>query len=83
MSDRYNPIGELYSYDKINSLMHQAQVKDIGDMPAAIDKFEREGPIQRANWVGISGDVEDAHIAPDGATRSSSGGRDPVPHLRC
>ena len=26
----------------MNSLMHRAQDKDIGDLPAAIDKFERE-----------------------------------------
>ena len=36
------PFVELYSYDKMNSLMHQAQVKDISVLPAAIDNFERE-----------------------------------------
>ena len=36
------PIGKMYKYDKINSLMHQSQCTDVADMPAAIDKSEKE-----------------------------------------
>ena len=32
----------MYTYDKMNSLMHQHQVKSISAMPAAIAKFEKD-----------------------------------------
>ena len=39
---RFNPIGEMYTFDKMNDLMHQTMCKNMSDMPAAIDKFEKD-----------------------------------------
>ena len=39
---RFNAIGELYTVDKMNSIMHQKAVRHISEMPAAISKFEKD-----------------------------------------
>ena len=39
---RYNSVGEMYTYDKMNSIMHQTAAKSISQMPAAIAKFEKD-----------------------------------------
>ena len=39
---RFNSVGELYTYDKMNSIMKRTPVKHISEMPAAIAKFEKE-----------------------------------------
>ena len=44
---RYNSVGELYTYDKINSIMHQTPAKTIAAVPAMIAKFERDLKIFR------------------------------------
>ena len=37
-----NSTGELYTFDKMNAIMKQTQVKHISAMPAAIAKFEKD-----------------------------------------
>ena len=39
---RYNSVGEMYSYDKMNAIMRQPMVKNIADLPGAIAKFEKD-----------------------------------------
>ena len=42
MKERYDSVSEMYTYEKMNSLMHQSQCKAIVDLPAAVSKFERD-----------------------------------------
>ena len=42
MKERYDSVSEMYTYEKMNSLMHQSQCKSIVDLPAAVSKFERD-----------------------------------------
>ena len=39
---RFNSVGEMYTFDKMSAIMHQAQVKNISEIPAAIAKFEKD-----------------------------------------
>ena len=39
---RFNGVGEMYSFDKMNKLMNQSQVKSASAMPAAIQKLEHD-----------------------------------------
>ena len=41
LNERYNSIGEMYTLDKMNSLMHGKVCKSIADMPIAIADFEK------------------------------------------
>lgn len=42
ISERFNSTGEMYTFDKMNSIMKQSPVKHISTMPAAIAKFEKD-----------------------------------------
>ena len=44
---RFNSVGEMYTFDKMNSIMKQSQVKHISDLPASIAKFEKDLKIFR------------------------------------
>ena len=44
---RFNTIGELYTYDKMNAMMHQTACKHISAMPASIAAFEKDLKIFR------------------------------------
>ena len=41
LAQRFNPIGETYTFDKMNSLMHQPRCKTMAELPGAIDKWEQ------------------------------------------
>ena len=41
LNERYNSVGEMYTLDKMNSLMHGKVCKSIADMPIAIADFEK------------------------------------------
>ena len=38
---RFHPIGETYTLDGMNALMHQPRCKSMAELPAAIDKCEQ------------------------------------------
>ena len=37
---RFNPVGETYTFDKMNALMHQSRARNMTELPAAIDTWE-------------------------------------------
>ena len=64
LNERFSSTGELYTFDKMNAIMKQTQVKHISAMPAAIAKFEKEG-VQDSRDDTISGDPETADTYPN------------------
>ena len=40
LSKRFNPIGETYTFDKINTLMHPIRCKNMSELPSTIEKWE-------------------------------------------
>ena len=42
MAVRYNSVGEMYTFDKMNAIMKQNPAKNIAKLPASIAKFERD-----------------------------------------
>ena len=42
LNARFNGVGEMYSYDKMNQLMNRTQIKSASAMPAAIQKLEHD-----------------------------------------
>ena len=40
LSLRFNPVGETYTFDKMNTLMKQPRCTSMTDLPAAIGKWE-------------------------------------------
>ena len=42
LSVRYNSVGEMYTFDKMNAIMKQNPAKNISELPASIAKFERD-----------------------------------------
>ena len=42
LSVRYNSVGEMYTFDKMNAIMKQSPAKNIAELPASIAKFERD-----------------------------------------
>ena len=39
---RFNAVGEMYTYDKMNAIMKQSPTKHISEIPMAIAKFEKD-----------------------------------------
>ena len=37
---RFHPVGETYTFDKMNALMHQSRARNMAELPAAIDTWE-------------------------------------------
>jgi len=42
LSVRYNSVGEMSTFDKMNAIMKQNPAKNISELPASIAKFERD-----------------------------------------
>ena len=42
LSRRYDPVGETFTFDKMTSLLSRERCKDIGDLPAAIERWTRD-----------------------------------------
>ena len=47
LNNRYNAVGELYTFDKMNAIMKQSPAKNISEIPAAIARFEKDLKIFR------------------------------------
>ena len=42
LSRRYDPVGEQFTFDRMTSLLTRERCKDIGELPGAIEKWNRD-----------------------------------------
>ena len=42
LSRRYDPVGEQFTFDRMTSLLSRERCKDIGELPAAIERWMRD-----------------------------------------
>ena len=42
LSRRYDPVGEQFTFDRMTSLLTRERCKDIGELPAALEKWHRD-----------------------------------------
>ena len=42
LASRYDPVGEMFTFDKMTSLMHRERCKSMNELPAALERWTRD-----------------------------------------
>ena len=42
LANRFDPVGEMFTFDKMTSLMHRERCKSINELPAALERWTRD-----------------------------------------